>query len=76
MVMAAYRSSRHEATGYSPNCLVFGREVRASIDLVLSGANEEEYAHFVEEIRTSQEQAYSLARSQLKKNAERNKKNV
>ena len=35
MVMAAYRASRHESTGYSPNCLVFGREVRALIDLVL-----------------------------------------
>ena len=37
MVMAAYRASRHEATGYSPNFLMFDREVRAAIDLVLAG---------------------------------------
>ena len=34
MVMAAYRASRHEATGYSPHFLVIGREVRAPIDRV------------------------------------------
>ena len=33
-VMAAYRASRHEATSFSPNLLVFGREIRAPIDLV------------------------------------------
>ena len=67
MVMAAYRASRHDAARYSPNFLMFGREVRAPINLVLGGGpNEKEYANlddFVEEIRNSQEQAYSLARS-------------
>ena len=33
-VMDAYRASRHEATGFSPNLLVFGREERAPIDLL------------------------------------------
>ena len=40
--------------------------------------NEREYVHpdaLVEEIRIAQEQAYFLAREQLKKAAERNKKN-
>jgi len=32
--MAAYRSIRHEATGYTPNHLVFGREVRAPVNIV------------------------------------------
>jgi hypothetical protein len=27
-IMAAYRSSRHEATSYTPNLLMLGREVR------------------------------------------------
>jgi len=32
-VMAAYRSSRHEATNYTPNFLLLGREVRAPVDV-------------------------------------------
>ena len=69
MVMAAYRASRHEATGYSPNFLMFGREVRAPLTWYW-GPNETAYVSlndFVEEIRTSEEQAYALAKSQLKK---------
>ena len=76
-VMAAYRASRHETTGYSPNFLLFGREVRAPIDIVMGEPNEEEYAHivdYVEQTRISQEQAYCLSRDQLNKSAERNKK--
>ena len=33
-VMAAYRSSRHEATQFTPNYLMLGREVRAPVDIV------------------------------------------
>ena len=33
-VMAAYRASHHEATKFTPNYLVLGREVRAPVDLV------------------------------------------
>jgi transposase InsO family protein len=33
-VMAAYRASVHEATGYTPNYLILGREARLPIDLV------------------------------------------
>jgi len=32
-VMAAYRASPHDATGYSPNRLFLGREVRMPLDL-------------------------------------------
>ena len=35
MVMAAYRASRLEATGYSLNFLMYAREVRTPIDLVM-----------------------------------------
>jgi len=31
-VMAAYRASVHQSTGYLPNYLTFGREVRAPVD--------------------------------------------
>ena len=36
-IMAAYRASRHDATGYRPNFLMFGRELRAPIDIVHGG---------------------------------------
>ena len=34
-VMAAYRGTIHESTGYSPNFLIFVRELREPINLVL-----------------------------------------
>jgi transposase InsO family protein len=39
-VMAAYRSTVHQSTGFSPNFLVYGRENRAPIDLVLAVSDE------------------------------------
>ena len=35
-VMAAYRSSRNESTGYTPNNLMLGREVRTPMDIVFA----------------------------------------
>jgi len=35
-IMAAYRSSRHESTHYTPNFLMLGREVRAPEDILYS----------------------------------------
>ena len=32
---AAYRASVHEATGYTPNRLILGRETRAPMDIVV-----------------------------------------
>jgi hypothetical protein len=40
-VVAAYRASRHEATGFSPNMLMMGREARAPLDVVLGAPAEE-----------------------------------
>src|SRR3989442_12125116 len=39
-VMAAYRASPHDATGFSPNYLMFGRENRAPLDLLYGGPPE------------------------------------
>jgi len=33
-VMAAYRASLHDSTGYSPNYLMFAHKTRAPMDLV------------------------------------------
>src|SRR3989441_4334807 len=40
-VMAAYRASPHDATGFSPNFLMFGRENRAPLDLMYGGPPED-----------------------------------
>jgi hypothetical protein len=39
MVAAVYNAAKHEATGYSPYYLVYGREYRTPLDLTLSTAN-------------------------------------
>ena len=40
-VMAAYRASEHQSTGYSPNYLMFGREVKAPADLTFETPGED-----------------------------------
>ena len=44
-VMAAYRASRHDATGYSPNFLMFRRDLMAPIHIVLREPSGSEYTH-------------------------------
>ena len=77
-VMAAYRASRHEATGFSPNFLVFGHENRAPLDLVLGVVPEEQQLHdsyddYVSELQRRQRDAYELARIHLGVSAQRRK---
>jgi transposase InsO family protein len=77
-IMAAYRASPSEATGYSPNFLMFGREVRAPVDLVCGAPREEEelwrnYDGFVDHHLTVLRKSYERAREQLGQVAERAK---
>ena len=75
-VMAAYRATVHDATGYSPNFIMFGRKLRAPINLVLGEPEEIQYANpdeFVEAVRLNQKEAHALARDHLGRRAERNK---
>ena len=75
--MAECRASRHEATGFSPSLLVFGREVRAPIDLVFGSSgnsvptNRED---FVERQERLYREAYSLVRRHLGEQAQRRMK--
>ena len=75
--MAAYRATRHDATGYSPNFLVLHREVRVPVDLMYEAPPEkptEDYDDFVEKIRERTTTAYAKVRQQLRRSAERNKR--
>ena len=78
-VMAAYRSTVHEATGFSPNFLVHGRELRAPIDVVLAVSDEPEGVgvstdDYANELVQRQRKAYDVARRHLGKAAERRKR--
>jgi hypothetical protein len=78
-VMAAYRASQHEATGYSPNFLMYGRELRAPVDIVF-GAPEEELEsrntmdEFVEHKVQVMRDSYELVRQHLGTSLQRAKK--
>ena len=78
IALAAYRASRHEATGYSPNMLMLGREVTMPIDLVLGLplANQERndsYDIYVSKMQDKFRCMYEEVRLQLAKVAERSK---
>jgi len=76
--MAAYRATQHDATGYSPNMLVLGRETRAPPDLVYGAPDEDTsevtYDRYVEEMHNKAVEAFHEVRVSLQKSASRNKK--
>ena len=77
--VAAYRATIHESTGYSPNFLMFGREVYAPIDLVLGSKSDFDKTfnsshEFVERKLSIVQAAYQLVRERLKLSAERQKR--
>jgi len=76
-VSAALRASRSEATGYSPNFLMFGREVNTPADIVyglIEPEPEPQYDDFVETIRDKMVAAYDVVRENLGIAANRNKR--
>jgi len=77
-VMAAYRSSRHESTGYSPNLLMLSRENRAPVDLVYGTGDlpveDTNYDDFVEGAKDRMQTAYDIVRQHIGEAAIRNKK--
>jgi hypothetical protein len=78
-VMAAYRSTVHRSTGYSPNFIVYGRENRAPVDLILAVGDEPPEIGsspdtFVQELLDRQRKAYDLVRQHLGQAAERRKR--
>ena len=77
-VMAAYRASRHESTGYSPNFLCLGRENRAPLDVVFGlPEGEQPYYETYDEYAASKveimRKSYQIARDNLGVSAERAK---
>jgi len=76
-VMAAYRSSVHQLTGYTPNYSMFEGEVRAPVDLVFVTSAEDplaSYDSYTAILKDRKKQAYSLVRNHLGVAAERMKR--
>jgi len=76
-VMAAFRSSTHKATRYTPNYLMLGREVRAPVDVVYGlppSYCSAAYDDYASEMDDRLRLAYTLVREHLHVAAERNKR--
>ncbi|CAG2222175.1 unnamed protein product [Mytilus edulis] len=77
LLLAAYRSTPHPATGFSPNFLMLGREISIPIKLIYplpdhKYGGQSEYAQHLQD---KLQDVYQIARKHLKTNAERLKKN-
>lgn len=77
-VMAAYRATVQESTGYSPNFLFLGRETRAPLDLLINsppgqGSVECSFDHYVADRQQQLRDAYTTVRNHLGKAALRQK---
>ena len=68
LLMAAYISTPHSSTGYSPNMMMQGREVTLPVDVIFplprqeASVNEHEY---VSMLREKMEECFNIARKQL-----------
>ena len=77
LLTAAYRSTRHPATGFTPNKLMLGREVNLPIDILYPRPSSQEplESHeYVAQLRERMEQCFDIARDCLKKSAIRQKR--
>ena len=75
--MAAYRASRHDSTGYSPNRLVLGRETRMPVDIIYGTAEEEpvvDYDSYVGALQEKLVSAYEEVRKELRTAAQKYKR--
>ena len=76
-VAFAYRTSEHEATGFTPYFLQHGREARIPADLVYGSPpseTREDATDFVTELQSTLHEAFQTAREQLGKAASRRKR--
>ena len=77
LLTMAYRSTPHESTGFSPNFLVYGRELSMPIDVMFGLPDEEagrDELEYVQRMRARLEDAYDVAREHLKQDAVKQKR--
>ena len=75
ILTAAYRSTVHTSTGFSPNFLMLGRETTTPVDIVFPRVNsDQELPEYVEALQKKFAQCYGVARCHLKSAAEQQRK--
>lgn len=80
LLTAAYRTCVHDATGYTPNLLMLGREVNAPIDLMFGPIIDPDfelpstYSDYVCELSNRMSRIYELTRENLAKSGIRQKR--
>ena len=77
-VVHAYNSTVHEATGFSPFFLLFGREPCLPIDILFPRRTEEgnrSHADYADKWREAMHEAYVIAMQNMKKCAKRGQRN-
>ena len=76
-VVHSYNCTQHEATGYSPFFLMFGRHPCLAIDLILprcESADQVTYPEYVKKWRQAMEEAYALASERVGQKAKESKR--
>lgn len=75
----AYNCTRHESTGHSPFLLMFGRQPRLAMDVILGICNddteEKSYDKYISDLRSDLKAAYELASTKAKSAQARQKSN-
>ena len=73
-VVQAYNATPHSSTGYTPHFLMFGRDIRMPVDLLLGTSNDPEYGDtWVEQHQRRLKEAYEMTRLQLTRQADHRK---
>lgn len=78
LVLLAYRSSKHESTGFPPSFLMFGREVELPLDLLFGLPREIEplsHTKYVSNLRDTMNKINHVACEEMAKAREKQKRN-
>ena len=73
LLTIAYRSTPHESTGFSPNFMVFGKEMNMPVDVMTGHPNslsDQDKLEYVQGLRDRLEDAYDVAREYLQSSAD------